>query len=139
MMLEERGHDFYESLASVCSDPKVANLCADLAKAEGKHYKFFQSLRSGLAAEGKTMLLSDGQAARDRQIIGKSILPATEVASGVALGGSLHDAVAMAIQMEQDSVRFYMNLAETLPDELTLRQIIVEEQSHVKRLQALKV
>jgi rubrerythrin len=77
---------------------------------------------------------------RLQQVVKNAIIPKPAVVSEVALHGSVKDALAMAIRMEQDSVCFYGGIALTVgPDhKAAIEQIIREEKQHVKALQETK-
>ena len=71
------------------------------------------------------------------QQLGKSIVqPSPSAVKQVAIGGSLKDALEMAINMEKNSIRFYQVLSNNQPEIAeTIKQVIKEEQSHLAKFQ----
>lgn len=135
LQMEEIGRDFYEAFASSTSDPKVRQLCLKLAIAEQNHHKTFQMMRSELARQGRTILLSDEQYAEYRQKAKQAVIPHPAIVHRMAMEGDVSALFNMAIKMEQDSIEFYSSFLYSVPDRSTLETIIREEQEHLRILQ----
>jgi len=139
--LEETGRGFYEALALGCGNREMAALCARLAKAEAQHAAVFQEMRKRLPRTDRTKPLTDEQAARVHSMVKDFVIPKPPMVSKVALHGQAKDALAMAIQMERDSVRFYENiLRDVQPSQAAaIDDIIRQEKMHLHDLMALGV
>jgi rubrerythrin len=138
IQMEEIGKDFYDALAAVTSDPKMNGLCRKLAAEEAKHREVFRQIRSGLAHQGKTVLLRDDQLAEARRAAKQAVITDRETIARAAFGGSVAALLEMAIQMQRDAIRFYTALAENLPQAAAVKAIIQEEETHVRSLSALR-
>lgn len=135
MEMEQVGGDFYKALARGSDDVEVRKFCAQTAKEEEAHYKTFQRLRELESQENK---LSD-KALFELQQLGRSIVqPSPTAVQQVAIGGSIKDALEMAMNMEKNSIRFYQVLLDHQPNLAeAMKRIIQEEQSHLAKLQKL--
>lgn len=138
IQMEETGKDFYEALEAATSDPRVAQLCRELAIAEANHEQVFRRIRSELAREGATVLLSDDQLAEARQTAKDAILPNRDEIQRVVCQGHLTDLLEMAIQMERDAIRFYRSIAASLPDGNAVETVVRQEQDHLRQLSATR-
>jgi rubrerythrin len=136
--LEEMGQTFYRSLAQGCGDRKVAALCVRLAEAEARHAAVFRTMRKRLPPGSRKRLLTDEQASRAHAMVKEFVVPKPDLVHEVGMGGQLSQALAMAIQMEQDSVRFYEGiLRDVHPDEsAAVDEIIEQEKAHLRSLKA---
>ncbi len=136
--MEQTGREFYIALAQGCGDPRVAGLCRQLATAEAEHATVFQNMRKRLPAQRRNLPLSEEQAIRAHAMVKEFVVPRPALVSEVGLAGKLKDALNMAIQMEQDSVRFYEGvLRDAQPaDAAVVNQIIDQEKSHLRNLKA---
>ena len=145
MQMEEIGKDFYQALALGCDDARVRSFCLHAARDEARHWAAFQQMRSqwresaGRAPPWGTSTCAeaaDSLAALAR----KQIVPDPQAVQRAAMGGSLADALALAIQMEQDSIRFYDGLVAVLPASAdALSGIAAEERRHLGTLRLLAV
>ncbi len=138
IQMEELGRDFYDALGAATSDPRMAELCRELASAESDHLAVFRRMRSELARQGRTVLLRDDQRAEVRQVAKGAMLPNREEVRRVACEGRIADLLGMAIQMERDSIRFYRGIAANLPDGNAVEAVVREEQDHVRLLSAIR-
>lgn len=138
IQMEEVGKDFYESLCAAMDNPKLIQLCHKLASEEANHRELFRQLRSSLAAQGKTVLLSDSQMYDARQKIKTSLLPDSSSIRRVIASNSLRDLLDLAIQMEANAVYFYSQLAQSLPEKNVVEDIANEEQRHLNLLTQFK-
>ncbi len=138
IQMEELGRDFYEALGGATSDPRVLQLCHRLAAEEGKHRETFRRLHSNLAAQGQSVMLTDEQATTARHRLREGVVPSSETIRQVACGGDALDALAMAIKMEAEAVRFYTSLAVGLPPGNAIEAVIAEECTHLRLLSAVR-
>ena len=137
--MEQIGQTFYESLAGAADDPKVANLCRQLATAEAHHYQEFQRLLAHLVRPGTGPWVTEQQTEAARALVKGRVLPRIADVRKVALGGNLAEAVKLAREMEQDAVRFYELMLTVVPlsDRPAVTQIIQQERTHLRELNEL--
>lgn len=138
--MERIGRDFYGVLALASDDAKVRDFCFRAARDEGNHLTAFQRLRQRFAASASA---APGQAPTGVTnawitLTKKHIQPDARRASQIALGGDIHAAIDMAIQMEQDAIVFYESLLAQMPGSAAVLQAIIgEERHHVSSLYLL--
>lgn len=137
IQMEELGRDFYEALGAVCADRKTRELCKRLANEETHHTEVFRKMRSELAKQGKTVLLTARETADIRRALRSGNLPDAETIRRIAASGKVADLLAMAIETETNTIRYYTEMAQHVSDRAAVQAVIQEEQSHVKNLQTL--
>ncbi len=135
IQMEELGRDFYEALGAVCADRKTGELCKKLAKDETYHAEVFRKMRSELAKQGKTVLLTARQTTDVRRALRSGNLPDAETIRRIAASGKVADLLAMAIETETNTIRYYTEMAQHVSDRAAVQAVIQEEQAHVERLQ----
>ncbi len=136
--MEQIGRDFYEALALGSEDAKVRDFCLRTARDESKHLDTFQQMHKEWTKRAGIGQTTMEKAAALASLAKAHIQPDPEAVHKVAIGGSLKDALNMAIQMEQDSIRFYQGLIAHLPESAQVIQGIVEqEKKHLSNLQFL--
>ena len=138
MAMEQIGKNFYEALAVGSDDAGVRQFCLRAARDEAQHCATFQRLHDGwAAARGARPLPPETREALAAMVKG-AVQPDPQAVQKVAVGGSRHDALAMAAQMERDAIRFYQGLAQRLPDLAgALRPIVAQENQHLAQILAL--
>ena len=138
MGMEAIGKDFYEALAVGCSDPKVRFFCLEAAREEQDHWGAFRELYDRWAGSSAPARMTPESARTAAALAKAQIQPNPAVVRKVALGGSLTDAVRMAIQLERDAVSFYQRIVTALPQSARIIQGIVdEEKQHLIRVLSL--
>ena len=138
IQMEEIGRDFYEALAGATRDPRVLQLCHRLAGEEENHRQAFSRLHSELAERGESVMLTDEHVATARKRLREHIVPNSDAVRQVACGGSVGDAIDLAVKMEAEAVRFYTHLAEGMQAGNCVEQIVAEERKHLRLLSALR-
>jgi rubrerythrin len=138
MGMERIGKDFSDALAVARDDARVRDFCARAAGDEAGHLAAFRQMRDEWARSAKSSRVPP-EAAEALAALAKShIQPDPAAVKKVAIRGSLKDALAMAMQMEQDSINFYRELLAPLPiSAKVIRGIMAEEEKHLRRLRAL--
>jgi len=136
IQMEEVGKDFYDALGAATSHPTLADLCRELSAQEAGHRETFRRIRSELARQAKTVLLSDDQAAEARQTVREAILPDRAAIRRLVSEGSVAALLQTAIQMEKDSIAYYGRLIGALPEPAAVEAVIREEQEHLRLLTA---
>jgi rubrerythrin len=138
MEMEQVGRDFYAALSGGSDDQKVRTFCALTSIEESKHYEVFRQMRDDFAQAGHLHTVTPQTQEELRKLVSERVQPSVAAVQKVALGGSLADALEMAMQMERDSILFYQALADRLPGVAkALGQIIKEEAKHLSTLRIL--
>ena len=138
MRMEEIGKDFYEALALGCDDPRVRTFCLQAARDELRHLDAFRQMQAQWRQSGGAAALAAETAVWLAALAKKQVQPDPQAVRQTAIGGSLPDALALAIQMERDAVRFYEGLVARLPASANaLRRIAEEERRHLAGLRLL--
>lgn len=138
MDMEKLGLTFYRALASACDNHKVSQVCAALAEAEARHYNVFKGLLATVYTPGVDVPMTEEQKAEADRLIKSAVLPDPAEVQRVGIGGSVKEAISMAIKMERDSIRFYQQMLRLIPSgSAAVERIILEEQTHLRDLQAL--
>ena len=137
--MEHLGGDFYRSLAESGIDPKLCELCDQLAAAEAKHCEYFQQIRSGLAERGETVLLRDDELAEARQVARDAIFPNPGAVGTLVSEGNVSSLVDMAKGIEQSAIDYYSSIAASLPDSDAIHTLIRAERAHLKMLNDYEV
>jgi rubrerythrin len=136
IVMEQTGMDFYQALAGASDDPKVRKLCAELALQEANHRRRFETL----LRQNCPACRPDPQGMTDLSVKAKEyIQPGPVAVKEVAIGGNLVDALNMAMQMEQQAISFYRQIAGTLTElAQDIQPIIEEETRHLQVLRSLR-
>jgi rubrerythrin len=138
MGMERIGKDFYDALASVSEDAQVRDFCLVAARDEMNHLGVFRKMRDVWVVKNKPKPLYPEREAALATLAKTRIQPDPEAVRKVAMGGSLKDALAMAIDMEQDAIHFYGQMLAQLPDATeAISGIVAQEKHHLSTLQQL--
>ncbi len=139
--IESDGAAFYDSAAARAEDPSVAQFLEQLAAMERDHEQVFTALRENWSQEADTP-------AKDQPIVHDylNLLAQTRFfppdgSQGAWSGNeTLSDALAKAIELENDSILFYVALKELVPteeDRGRVDEIIHQEMAHATGLRDL--
>jgi len=142
MEIERNGQKFYERGAEIVSDPAVKKLMTDLVEWEKGHEQLFQGLRGELTDDERasTAFDPDGEmelyvkAMAGEHVFTKKADPATLISEGDSAADVLHK----ALDMERDSILFYVAIKNAVPKRLgadKVEALIREEMSHIAYLQ----
>lgn len=125
---EELAVNLYVNLAQVSNAPDARRVFAQLAREEAVHRGFFSRLG---AADGRRTSAVDPDAAL--AMMRTHILPDRSVVNATALSGNQAKALQMALQMEQNAVVFYRDMAAAAPARAAdIATIIHEEHRHAQ-------
>jgi len=139
IQIEKNGEETYRNASKAAQNPEVAKALEWMAKEEGHHAKWFESITSDkpltaeqqeLEAMGKT-LLQDMMKGNNFLLDQKEIEGATDV----------EEVIAKSKTFEQETIIFYEFLIGFLDEEESIEQlkvIIQEEHNHIKKLKALE-
>jgi rubrerythrin len=139
--IERNGARFYRSAAEVChTDEESRKALLELAEMEDSHERAFAEMRADLGEdtskpstfdpEGETAAYLTAMA--DAHVFGPDFDPAD-----IACGKSPGELLRMAIQLEKESIVFYLGLRDLVPPTSgaeKVEQILQEEKSHVAML-----
>jgi rubrerythrin len=138
MAMERVGKEFYAALAMASDRAEVREFCRFAAAAEARHFSAFRQMRDAWLGGRRAMPLAPETAEKLRALVKANIQPEPQEVRKVGMQGSLKDALDMAIRMEKDSIAFYQGILTHLPDlGAQIRPIIIEENSHLRDLEAL--
>jgi rubrerythrin len=134
--IEENGARFYRRAAERLVEPDVSNLLVELAEKEDEHKRIFAAIREKLRECGGLPPVEPSDSSEgfldawaDGHIFRKFDDPLEELTGDE----SVEDILRIAIDLEKDSIVFYLGMKETLSDEShksTIDRIIREEMNH---------
>jgi rubrerythrin len=135
--IEQNGGTFYGLLADKMPNPSVKELFQDLAQEERKHFETFQKI---LARDGHWEPLGTYAAEyRDYMdcLVSHNVFTRENTAPQVT--EQIVDekkALQYARAIEKDSILFYMEMKESVPDKerCIIEELIEEEKKHLTRL-----
>lgn len=139
--IESDGAAFYDSAAQRAEDPSVAQFLGQLAAMERDHEQVFTAL-------GENWSHESADVAQDQPVVNDylNLLAQTRFFPPEGAGGAwsgqetLSDALAKAIELENDSILFYVALKEMVPTEEgrgQVDEIIHQEMAHATGLRNL--
>ena len=141
VQIEENGAAFYRRAAELHSDQDEVKFLLALAKVEDKHKETFQEMRSALAASEKGASAYDPY---DEAVLyldaiadssgGEGSPKVTDMLTGKE---SLTDILETAIELEKNSILFYLGLVDVVPERLgrqKVQDIINQEKAHLAEL-----
>ncbi|MEA3238680.1 MAG: ferritin family protein [Candidatus Bipolaricaulota bacterium] len=132
--IERNGAEYYHRAAEITTDVDKRRRLEDLAEMERNHERIFAEMRASQPEKRKSFD-SDGEAGRylgaivDGNVFDYRAEPAADLA-----GKSLVDIYRKALDLEKDSIIFYLGIRELVPNELGNAQmddIIREEMGHI--------
>jgi rubrerythrin len=138
--LERRGQTFYESLSLACGKSEIAAFASSIAKAEEEHIATFRRMRDALPKELCGPILTDEELLAATNELRIKIIPNAKTVREVVLASDLRKALDMAIEMEDQAVAFYSELASHIAnlDAAVLRGVVNEEMEHLRMLREMR-
>lgn len=136
MHAEQAGKDLYATMAAQAQDPKVADLCRELAAQEAAHYAKFKAMRERLPVDYASKTLSLDEVEFVRSLARGNVIPTDQEARRLVSQNSPAAVLDSAIVAERNSQEFYSQLMSGVAaaDASVLKAIISEEKLHEKRL-----
>ncbi|RJR54347.1 MAG: rubrerythrin [Desulfobacteraceae bacterium] len=145
--IEKNGGDFYGKIAEKAAGDPISRLFKDLASMEKEHEKAFSTMRSALSDQEREGTTFDpGQEGTQylEALAGISVLDdrvkkAFSLIATLSGDDMVRDGLKAAIDLEKDSVVFYLGMKEMVPERLgkdKLDWIIKEEMRHIRILGA---
>jgi rubrerythrin len=136
--IERNGAAFYRRSAECVSDPEFQKMFHELALMEDEHEKTFAAMRSDLTDQERqaTVFDPDGEAPFYLRAIadGKVFTMKQDLCSRLTGKESVEEIVRMAIDFEKDSIVFYLDMKDVVPEKLgseRIDAIIAEERKHI--------
>lgn len=138
MQVERSGEAFYRAAAEKVDSHSVKGLFEDLALQEVKHYQLFRSLFESI--RGRPLMTAE-QWHEYQGYLGATVQsaffegPDRALAAAETVTGH-QEAVRMAIEFEKETLLFFYDLTDIVPDsgKRAVREIVEEERSHIRRL-----
>ena len=138
---EENGAAFYRKAAELHSDREEVKFLLGLAEVEDGHKKTFEEMRDDLTAKEKTGTVYDPNNEAvlylDAMADNSGGEGSPKVADSLTGQESMAEILGTAIELEKNSILFYVGLLELVPERLgqdKVRGIIKEERAHVAEL-----
>jgi rubrerythrin len=143
--IERNGARFYTLAADQSKSPSTRQFFTELASMEKEHEKVFTLLRSKLTAQEKAPITfdPDGETGQYLKALAGVSVVDDRAKNAFALAAKLSDqeglvkALRAAIDLEKDSVVFYLGIKELVPAHLgreRVDEIIHEEMRHIRIL-----
>ena len=140
--MERDGAEFYRRAAASAAGADSSERLLKLAAMEDDHEKTFAALADALppADSGQTVFDLEGVGAMYLQALvdGTVFKPPQRPADRLEAMDSIRDILAVAIELEKESILFYMGMKAAGPAAATreaIEKIIAEEMGHVSALQ----
>jgi rubrerythrin len=135
--IERNGARFYRKAAALFEASRAKSVLMDLAAMEDRHEKIFKEIRQGLAKKSgmEDISIDDQPGQYLKAIAGGYVFPINKDPSEKLTGKeALKDILNFAIQIEKDSIVFYLGIREVMPEEFgrtDISKIMKEEMSHI--------
>lgn len=135
--IERNGARFYRKAAGIFDASRAKSLLMDLATMEDQHEKVFKDIRRKMkeksGAEGGT--IEEEPARYLKAVAGGYVFPVSTDPSDKLKGDEkLSDIIDFALEIEKDSIVFYLGIREAMPEDLgklEIYRIIKEELRHI--------
>jgi rubrerythrin len=138
MRIEENGEAFYHDAVEKFQDPSIKRVLERMAAEEAEHAHWFASLGSARRRQVADAPLEAMSRMLLREVVGGQRFSLTEERLSGVTGSE--DMLALMIEFEEDTVRFYEMLYDFVTEEATrqgLERIIAEEKQHARQLRNL--
>jgi rubrerythrin len=139
--IERNGARFYREAARRALTPRARKALEDLADMEARHERTFASMLAALPPEARQESLYDPYDESVQYLRAVAAGQATEMTGDLedALQGTrtIGDVLRKAIQMEKDSIVYYLGVVKVVPEDLgrdSVDEIIQEEMRHITLL-----
>ena len=136
--LEKNGEAVYRGAIEKVSNPELITLLEWMADEEVKHANWFAELKLKLDQKSVNLFMEKMSRELFNDLLGDKNFSLRDV--DFSSVSEIDDLIAIVIEFEKDSVRFYQVLEPFLEDPVSLeglRKIIEEENCHIKQLQEL--
>ena len=136
--LEKNGEAVYRGAVEKVSNKELVNLLLWMADEEAKHADWFAELKLSLEQKSVNPFMEKMSRELFNDLLGDKNFSLRDV--DFTSVDDVEDLITIFIEFERDSVRFYEVLEPFVEDPVardSLKKIIDEENSHIKRLQEL--
>ena len=136
--LEKNGEVVYRDAIEKVSNPELVALLEWMADEEVKHANWFAELKLKLDQKSVNPFMEKMSRELFNDLLGDKNFSLKDVDFSTV--NEIDDLIAIFIEFEKDSVRFYQVLEPFIEDPVSLdslQKIIEEENRHIKRLQEL--
>jgi len=137
--LEKNGELVYRGAIEKVSNPELIRLLEWMADEEVKHANWFAELKLELDQKGVNPFMEKMSRELFDDLLGDKNFSLQDV--DFSSVSEIDDLIAIFIEFEKDSVRFYQVLEPFIEDPVSLeslKKIVDEENCHIKRLQELR-
>jgi rubrerythrin len=138
VQIERNGARFYRGAAEMAGGEEDRELLLSLAAMEDSHVKIFESLRKELSGSEGTLADFDphGEAATYLQSMaeGQVFDFRADPVEYLGMDRSMEDILRKALELEKDSIVYYVGMMEMVPEALgrnKIEHIIREEMKHI--------
>jgi rubrerythrin len=138
VQIERNGARFYRRAADMAGKREDKELLLSLAAMEDSHVKIFESLRRDLMGSGSALADFDphGEAAAYLQSMadGQVFDLRADPVEYLGIDRSMEDILCKALELEKDSIVYYVGMMEMVPEDRGRRKIehiIREEMKHI--------
>lgn len=141
MSIERRGIAFYDTMSKSTENQAARDSFYYLADMEREHVKIFQRLLDEIDKYRVPGSYSGEYIAYLQALVDSAVFTDEMATSGmVTRAGSDIEALELAIGAERDSILFYYEIREVIPQQAhsAVNKIITEEKSHLRQLSELK-
>jgi rubrerythrin len=139
--IEERGIVFYDVMAKSTQNEAAREVFNYLADMERNHIEIFKDMLEG-ADKFQIPADESGQYTTYLRALVDSAVFSDDLVTSEMAAQAESDAAALelAIRAEKDSILFYYEMKEVMPQRVqaTVNKIIAEEKSHLRQLSELK-
>ena len=135
MEIERNGEAFYRTVAASSQDREVRNLLQDLAHQEQRHYRTFERMLTRAPAAPESEASEEDRLYLETALAGALIGPDKGM-ERARQAQTEEEAVRAAMAFEKDTLLFFYELAETVPESqvAAVRAVIDEERDHLRQL-----
>jgi rubrerythrin len=139
--IEERGIVFYDVMAKSTQNNAAREVFNYLADMEREHIEIFKGMLAGADKYQFQAEESEEYSAYLKALVDSAVFSDDLVTSEMAAQAESDiAALELAIGSEKDSILFYYEMKEVMPQRVqaTVNRIIAEEKSHLRQLSELK-
>jgi rubrerythrin len=138
--IERKSVEFYNRVHEMASDPYVKDVFSFLAAEEEKHLGAFRNLLEK-AADYSPRYKYPGRIESFLNDLASISLDSMIKADQAAAAENADQAINVGKQLERESIEFYRKIRENIddPESEFIKDVIKEEQSHLNRLETIKL
>ena len=141
--IEENGKEFYKAAAEFAENEDAKSTLTSLADMEDNHKQTFEKMKAQFSGENEQSLTFDPEGlatAYLQAVAGGLVFDTDEKPVDFARQNkSYKEILRKAIQLEKDSIAYYMGIKDCVPENLgreKIDEIIREEMRHINMLAA---